>query len=88
MNYTQVPGRVCPCGCGGSLPTQAAHPTIELEPMIHNGYELVKRPTPGFVVHYGVLRHLIFRTTREAALQDGEAYLRKTGRWIEAPLPV
>jgi len=56
--------------------------------MIHNGYELVKRPTPGFVVHYGVLRHLIFRTTREAALQDGEAYLRKTGRWIEAPLPV
>jgi len=56
---------------------------IELEPYVHNGYELVKKPVAGFMVHYGKSRYLMFRTTREAALRDGEEYLRRTGRWIE-----
>jgi hypothetical protein len=57
--------------------------TLELEPIVHNGYDIVKRPVSGFVVHYGRWRWLLFRTTREAAIRDGETYLRATGRWIE-----
>lgn len=57
-------------------------PVIELEPYIHNGYDLVKRPVAGFMVHYGTWRFLMFRCSRESALLDGEAYLRRTGRWV------
>jgi hypothetical protein len=57
--------------------------SIEIEAGTHNGYDLVKRPVSGFFVHYGPLRFLMFRTTREAALRDGETYLRETGRWVE-----
>ena len=56
---------------------------IELELAVHNGYEIRKQPVSGFRVHYGEWRYLMFRTTREAALRDGEAYLRETGRWEE-----
>lgn len=56
---------------------------LEVEPMIHNGYDVIKKPVHGFMVHYGQYRCLMFRVTREAALQDGEAYVRDTGRWVD-----
>lgn len=63
--------------------TEIAIPVIELEPFVHNGYDLVKKPIAGFLVHYGKWRWLMFRCTEESARTDGEAYLRTSGRWVE-----